>query len=300
MDVSKVRSLAKDYLAITLACFIFAWAWEGFMIPCGMSAGGMMGLSTIIQYATGGLIPAQYTYIAINALLILIAVFAMGIGFGFKTIYAIMMSTLAMHLIAGATWLQCIPGEFFYVKDTLLVPVIAGTLEATGLGLVIRFGGSTASPVKAAPAANAPVYLPSEPKVVEKIVEKVVEKEVVKEVVKEVKVPVGNTVDTYNDDLFFVIGKAEIRPEEAFKLGRICQVLAENPDAKITVTGYADSGTGNHEINSGLSEQRAARVVDMLVKAGIDRSRITSDAVAGDRDASRSPESNRVAVCIVK
>ena len=113
------------------------------MIPCGMSAGGMMGLSTIIQYATGGLIPAQYTYIAINAVLILIAVFAMGIGFGFKTIYAILMSTLAMHLIAGAPWLHCAAGEFFYVKDTLLVPVIAGTLEATGLGLVIRFGGST-------------------------------------------------------------------------------------------------------------------------------------------------------------
>ncbi|MBO4469821.1 MAG: YitT family protein [Bacteroidales bacterium] len=143
MDASNARSLVKDYLVITLACFIFAWAWEGFMIPCGMSAGGMMGLSTIIQYATGGLIPAQYTYIAINAVLILIAVFAMGIGFGFKTIYAILMSTVAMHLIAGAQWLQCLPGEFFYVKDTLLVPVIAGTLEATGLGLVIRFGGST-------------------------------------------------------------------------------------------------------------------------------------------------------------
>ena len=129
--------------------------------------------------------------------------------------------------------------------------------------------------------------------------EKVVEKEVVKEVVKEVKVPVG-TVDSYNDDLYFVIGKAEIRPEEAFKLGRICQVLAENPDAKITVTGYADSGTGTDEINEELSQQRAAKVVDMLVKAGIARDRISWSSVAGDRDASLSPESNRVAVCIVK
>jgi outer membrane protein OmpA-like peptidoglycan-associated protein len=128
-------------------------------------------------------------------------------------------------------------------------------------------------------------------------VEKVVEKEVVKEVVKEVKVP---AVNSYNDDLFFVIGKAEIRPEEALKLGRIVQVLSENPDAKITVTGYADSGTGTDQINTELSRQRAAKVVDMLVKAGIDRSRISENSVAGDRDASLSPESNRVAVCIVK
>lgn len=143
MSASKVRLLIQDYLVITLACFIFAWAWEGFMIPSNMSAGGMMGLSTIIQYATGGLIPAQYTYIGINALLIIIAVFAMGIGFGFKTIYAIIMSTVAMQVIASVPFLQCAPEGFFYVKDTLLVPVIAGTLEATGLGLVIRFGGST-------------------------------------------------------------------------------------------------------------------------------------------------------------
>ena len=143
MKKSKAILTLHEYLVITLACFIFGWAWEGFMIPWGMSAGGMMGLSTIIQYATGGMIPAQYTYMGINILLIVIAVFAMGIGFGFKTIYAILMSTLAMQIIASVPWLQCAPGEFFYVKDALLVPVIAGTLEATGLGLVIRFGGST-------------------------------------------------------------------------------------------------------------------------------------------------------------
>lgn len=143
MKKSKAILTLHEYLVITLACFIFGWAWEGFMIPWGMSAGGMMGLSTIIQYATGGMIPAQYTYMGINILLIVIAVFAMGIGFGFKTIYAILMSTAAMQIIASVPWLQCAPGQFFYVKDALLVPVIAGTLEATGLGLVIRFGGST-------------------------------------------------------------------------------------------------------------------------------------------------------------
>ena len=48
-----------EYLILTLACFFFAMAWECFMIPNGMSAGGMMGLCTVVQYATGGLIPAQ-------------------------------------------------------------------------------------------------------------------------------------------------------------------------------------------------------------------------------------------------
>ena len=135
--------LINDFLILTVACFIFAMAWEGFMIPNGMSAGGMMGLCTVIQYATGGLIPAQYSYFAVNALLIIIAVIAMGIGFGFKTIYCIVMSSLAMEIIASVPEVHSVVGQFFYVRETLLIPVIAGLLEAVGLGLVLRYGSST-------------------------------------------------------------------------------------------------------------------------------------------------------------
>ena len=135
--------LVWEYLVLTLACFIFAMAWECFMIPNGMSAGGMMGLCTIIQYATGGLIQAQYSYIAINALLIIIAVMAMGIGFGFKTIYCIVVSSLAMELIGKMVVLHAVPGSFFYMEERVLIPIVAGLFEAVGLGLVLRYGGST-------------------------------------------------------------------------------------------------------------------------------------------------------------
>ena len=143
MDRKKVFNVLKDFVVLTAACFIFAFAWEAFMIPNGMSAGGMMGLCTVVQYATAGLIPAQYSYFAVNALLIIVAVIVMGIGFGFKTIYCIVMSSLAMSVIDSCPVLHCMPGEFFYVNETLLIPIIAGLLEALGLGTVLRFGGST-------------------------------------------------------------------------------------------------------------------------------------------------------------
>ncbi len=114
------KNVAKtiwEYLALTVACFIFAFSWEGFMIPNGMSAGGMMGLCTVVQYATGGLIPAQYSYIALNAVLIIVAVLAMGIGFGFKTIWCIVMSTVAMELVSKFAFMHSVPGEFFYVQE---------------------------------------------------------------------------------------------------------------------------------------------------------------------------------------
>ncbi len=139
----KILTLFKEYLILTIASFIFAAAWECFMIPNGMSAGGMMGLCTIIQYATGDLIPAQVSYIAINAVLMVIAVLAMGIGFGFKTIYCIVVSTLAMSLISGIEVLHSMPGEFLYIDEKVLVPIFAGVLEAVGIGLILRYGGST-------------------------------------------------------------------------------------------------------------------------------------------------------------
>ena len=164
-----------------------------------------------------------------------------------------------------------------------------------GMNLVFGFRGSAASaPVKASKAEVKEI-------IKEVVKEKIVEKPVIKEVVKEVKVPAGTTLDgTYQDDLFFLIGKAELRPDEAFKLGQISQILKDNPDAKIAITGYADSGTGNSDINMTLSQQRAAVVADMLKKAGIAASRITSAAAGTDKDASASPESNRVAVCIIQ
>lgn len=142
-DRRKILSTVKDYLILTVASFLFAFAWEGFMIPNGMSAGGMMGLCTIVQYATGGFIQAQYSYIVINAVLIIVAVLAMGIGFGFKTIYCIVVSSLAMGLVSSLGFLHSVPGEFLFIQERVLIPVFAGAIEAIGIGLILRYGGST-------------------------------------------------------------------------------------------------------------------------------------------------------------
>ena len=142
-DRRKILSTVKDYLILTVASFLFAFAWEGFMIPNGMSAGGMMGLCTIVQYATGGFIQAQYSYIVINAVLIIVAVLAMGIGFGFKTIYCIVVSSLAMGLVSSFDFLHSAPGEFLFIQERVLIPVFAGAIEAIGIGLILRYGGST-------------------------------------------------------------------------------------------------------------------------------------------------------------
>ena len=169
-----------------------------------------------------------------------------------------------------------------------------GAYKTLTFGVNMTFSGTkfkTKAPVGAGVQVKEIIKEIVKEKIVEKPVEKIVEKVVYKG---------SNFEGIYEDDLYFLIGKSEIRPDEAFKLGRICQILKDNPDAKIAISGYADSGTGNDDINMTLSQQRAAVVADMLKNAGIAASRITTSAAGTDKDASQSPESNRVAVCIVK
>lgn len=140
---NKVLKTIWEYIVLTFATFVFTVSWEAFMIPNGMSAGGIMGVCTILEFATGGFIKASLSFFIINAFLILLAVLVFGIGFGFKTIYCIVMSSVFLWLVGDWGWLHSIPGNFLYVEDKTLVPIIAGIFEALGIGLAIRCGGST-------------------------------------------------------------------------------------------------------------------------------------------------------------
>ena len=143
MMQNKFLKTLCEYLVITFATFVFTVSWEAFMIPNQMSAGGMMGICTIVEFATGGAIKASFSFFVINAFLILLAVFIFGIGFGFKTIYCIVMSSVFLWLVDDWTWLHSLPGYFLYVEDKTLVPIIAGVFESMGIGLCIKNGGST-------------------------------------------------------------------------------------------------------------------------------------------------------------
>ena len=73
----------------------------------------------------------------------------------------------------------------------------------------------------------------------------------------------------------FDFDKANIKPEAEGVLDAAVEVLKENPDVKVRVSGYTDS-VGADAYNQGLSERRAKSVRDYLVSHGIDASRLTA------------------------
>lgn len=137
---------------------------------------------------------------------------------------------------------------------------------------------------------------------VERVVERIVEKQVPAPVVVEKKEekPVVQR-ETMRRDIFFTINSNKIVGENARKVQDIADYLTKYPEAKVTVTGYADKGTGNNTINDRLAAKRAQIVVDELVqKYGISRSRIVSESKGSREQPFAENALNRVSICIAE
>ena len=106
---------------------------------------------------------------------------------------------------------------------------------------------------------------------------------------------------TIQRDVFFTINSAKIRESEQVKIDELVSFLNAHPTTKIVITGYADKGTGNAKINSGLAAKRAKVVVDALVNNyGISSSRISSDSKGDTVQPFAEQVKNRVSICIAQ
>lgn len=80
--------------------------------------------------------------------------------------------------------------------------------------------------------------------------------------------------EPYKDVLFYAIRDSEIDPESIITAAAAwCK---KYPNKTVTVSGYADKGTGNAKLNMMYSQQRTNKVVDMLKKKGVPASQIKS------------------------
>lgn len=115
-----------------------------------------------------------------------------------------------------------------------------------------------------------------------------VDKAETKVVEQDIKEPVKVTFPV----IYFSFNRITIRPSEVSKLESILHILKENPDMKVTVTGWCDT-RGSVAVNRRISRQRAQALKTWLVKRGIAASRIS--VVGKGSDASRTaPNARRV------
>lgn len=112
---------------------------------------------------------------------------------------------------------------------------------------------------------------------------------------------VEKKVEPFRRDVFFLINSAKIRTTEASKIKEMVDYLNANPGKKVSVTGYADAGTGNNRINDRLARLRAQIVVKTLKeKYNIPADRIISDSKGSRVQPFAVNNKNRVTICIAE
>ncbi len=139
--VTQIRSknnillnIIKDYAIMTFGLFLFAMAWVVFIIPAKIAGGGISGVAALVFYATN--IPISVTYLAINIILVLVAIKVLGANFGVKTIYSIIVISAFFAVFQNVI-------KEPLVDDLFLSSVLGGIASGIGLGIVFSRGGST-------------------------------------------------------------------------------------------------------------------------------------------------------------
>lgn len=97
----------------------------------------------------------------------------------------------------------------------------------------------------------------------------------------------------------FDTDKATLKPDGSDVVAEIVKVLKDDSTLKISINGYTDN-IGDIGHNQKLSESRASTVKDEIIKAGIDKSRLTSkgfgqaDPIADNRNEDGRSQNRRV------
>ncbi len=135
MDAVKIRKAIWDYVVITVGMLLYCMSWTSLLIPGGVASGGVTGLCTIIFFGTG--IPVSYSFFAINLVLLILGFITLGKGFGIRTVYVIVASTILFQVLPRFDFLV------ITFDDKLFTALIGGMVEAVGIGMVLMKGGST-------------------------------------------------------------------------------------------------------------------------------------------------------------
>lgn len=140
MKKNRILRTLSEYFQISFGLLLYVVAWIVFIFPNHLVGGGVTGISTIINYATG--INVGISYFVINAFLLLLGFKILGSGFGLKTIYAILFITAAFQIVP-----PLIPAEFIQQiavdNGKMLCVIVGGCMSALGTSLAIRCGGSS-------------------------------------------------------------------------------------------------------------------------------------------------------------
>ena len=139
IKTSKKWQNALEYSMVVLGTLIMGFSFSIFLEPNEISVGGFSALAMIINtlLAKAGItgIPTSAIYLVLNIGLYALALKTLGKRFAIKSLVGILSFSLGMQIF------DMIPFNITY--ELLISAVFGGSIMGVGVGLVVRFGGST-------------------------------------------------------------------------------------------------------------------------------------------------------------
>ncbi|MBW8332066.1 MAG: YitT family protein [Prolixibacteraceae bacterium] len=130
----KLLHIIKDYVIITFGLILYALSWTFFLVPAQITGGGVSGLAAVVFYSYK--IPIGLTFFSVNLILVVIAIKVLGASFGVKTIFSMVVISIAFSV------LPTLPSGAI-IQDNFLSSVLGGMMGGAGIGIVFSRGGST-------------------------------------------------------------------------------------------------------------------------------------------------------------
>ena len=154
LSMTKVAVGIKEYLVLGLGMFLYAFGWTACIIPAGGRGGGATGMSMLLNAIFPAITLGQFVFI-INGILLLIGGFIVGWNFGIKTIYCIIILSIAMDawgvwlpdgILADGTVID--NGVLVQYAQTInsyniLIIILGAVIAGSGVAISFSQGGST-------------------------------------------------------------------------------------------------------------------------------------------------------------
>lgn len=121
-----------DYLAILVGAVLTALALDLFLVPNRIAAGGVSGVATVVYYLFH--FKVGLTMLVINIPLFLLSLKMLGGRFLARTLFGLVVLSFATDLLS---FLQPL------TRDALLATLYGGVLSGLGIGITLKWGGST-------------------------------------------------------------------------------------------------------------------------------------------------------------
>lgn len=137
----KIKDRVVDYIVITIGLIIAAIGIKLFLVPGKIASGGVSGIAIILHHKFG--FKVGLSMLIMNIPLFLIGLKIFGRGYGIKTLYGTVF--LSFFIDSMDYIIPNINTLVDYTKggNMLLAPIFGGVITGAGIGIVMKYGGST-------------------------------------------------------------------------------------------------------------------------------------------------------------